>query len=405
MEPIRFIHTADLHLDSPFKGMSGLPEARWKQLRDSTFEAFDRLIAYALAEQPDFMLITGDIYDGEDRSIRAQHRFRTGMQQLAEKRIPVFISYGNHDHLDGRWTRFELPDNVHVFGSSVEQIELELQGSKIKIAGFSYPKRHVREAVIEQFPEANLDDYYHIGMLHGSMDGDNSHAVYAPFRKDQLLSKNYDYWALGHIHMRQQLHSDPAIVYPGNIQGRHRNEQGEKGFYEVTLAKNETHLSFVPTSVIIFESMEISCAGMTHMNEVLSAVSEQARQFREEAGAGVIELKFSGLEKEAAALFSGITEAELLETVRETLEADEPFLWVDKIVIQEVETSAELSMLGITVLQELEEWREDDWKDVLKDLYRHIRGSRFLEPLDEQGIEEIKREAVYKIRREMQAGE
>ena len=87
---------------------------------------------------------------------------------------------------------------------------------------------------------AEDQDAFHIGMLHGSLAGDETHAVYAPFTKSELLAKQYDYWALGHIHLRQQLHEEPPIVYPGNIQGRHRNERGEKGFYEVSLTKNGT---------------------------------------------------------------------------------------------------------------------------------------------------------------------
>ena len=108
MSTIRFIHTADLHLDSPFKGMTAMPAERLSRLRESTFTALSKLIDYALESKPDFVLIAGDIYDGENRSLRAQLKFKEGMDKLNSAGIPVFLSHGNHDHLGGKWTRFEL---------------------------------------------------------------------------------------------------------------------------------------------------------------------------------------------------------------------------------------------------------------------------------------------------------
>ena len=228
MAPIRFIHTADLHLGSPFTGISGLASAQRKTFADTVYKAFDTLIDYAVREKPDFMLIAGDIYDGEDRTLRAQYKFQQGMERLNQAGIPVLISHGNHDHLAGGWTRFELPGNVHVFDDKVTNQNFNISGNTVTVTGFSYGERHVKEAKINNFPPADGSSAYHIGMLHGSMDGDSSHAVYAPFKKEQLLSKNYHYWALGHIHLRQILHQDPCIVYPGNIQLSHMKETGPK---------------------------------------------------------------------------------------------------------------------------------------------------------------------------------
>ena len=183
MAQVRFIHTADLHLGSPFTGVSGLASAQRKRLADSVYVAFDTLIDYTLKEKPDFMLIAGDIYDGEDRTLRAQYKFQKGMERLNEAGIPVVISHGNHDHLGGGWKRFDLPANVHVFNDEVSSHSLTISGNKVTVTGFSYGERHVKEARILEFPQADETSAYHIGMLHGSMDGDSSHAVYAPFRK------------------------------------------------------------------------------------------------------------------------------------------------------------------------------------------------------------------------------
>src|SRR5690606_15825769 len=127
--------SADLHLGSPFSGMKGLDAEQWKILQNSTLAAFERLISYTLETGPDFLLIVGDVYDGEDRNLRAQHRFQQGMEQLHKAGIPVFLSHGNHDHLSGGAASFDLPANVHVFQDRVENVTLTVGGATVKIAG------------------------------------------------------------------------------------------------------------------------------------------------------------------------------------------------------------------------------------------------------------------------------
>lgn len=405
MESIRFIHTADLHLGSPFVGMKGLRKEQWKKLKDSTLDAFDRLIQHALKEKPDFVLIVGDIYDGEDRSIRAQARFQQGMQQLAEQKIPVIISYGNHDHLSGNWTRFNLPENVHTFDDSVSQFNLETADGSVIFTGFSYGKRHVSESMVEHYPQATDTDSYQIGMLHGSLEGDSTHAVYAPFKKEQLLSKHYDYWALGHIHKRQELHREPSIIYPGNIQGRHRKESGVKGFYDVTLSKRDTALEFIPTSVVQFEQVAIPVKGLLHMNELIDACRQELSLLGEAAGTAIVDIVFTELDRESFQLLAEIPESELLETLQESMDALDYFIWIQGIQFQQAESETELSPLGATLVQAIEGWSTEEWKTVLKDLYRHPKSSRFLEPLADQSVGDLQQAAAQKIRRSMQAGE
>lgn len=372
--------------------MTGLPVERLKILRESTFTAFAKLIDYALESKPDFVLIVGDIYDGEDRSLRAQMRFREGMEKLHVASIPAYILHGNHDHLGGRWTRFESPPNVHVFGGNVETVEFAVNGTEVRISGFSYNERHVREAVIEHYPIAEKrEGAFHIGMLHGSLTGDETHAVYAPFTKNELLAKRYDYWALGHIHLRQNLHHEPSIVYPGNLQGRHRNEQGVKGFYEVELSKSGTNFEFIPTSSIVFGRLEISCAGINHANEWLKICSDALDSFRSHHGSSIVELSMIDVDGEAVNLFNQSTEEEWLEVLREVVGESEPFVWVQKISITKAANSSIASgVLAQSVLSEMEEWSEEEWKIILKDVYQHARGVRYLDILKEAEIREIK---------------
>ncbi|QUW23448.1 DNA repair exonuclease [Sporosarcina sp. Marseille-Q4063] len=394
MSTIRFLHAADLHLDSPFKGMTGMQANQLVSLRNSTFAAFERLIEHALHLKPDFVLIVGDIYDGENRSLQAQLKFQEGMKKLSDARIPVVISYGNHDHLGGRWTRFELPENVHVLTENVEQIMLNIRGEQVNVYGFSYKERHVRESMITNYPVAENGPAFHIGMLHGSLAGDETHAVYAPFTKAELLQKHYDYWALGHIHLRQQLHMDPPIVYPGNLQGRHRNERGLKGFYEVNLSKTETALNFIPTSEIIFERIDISCAGIRHANEWIEICKGSIDNFKEKHGSGIIELTMTDVDYETAAMFDQTPVEEWLDVLRDVVEERESFVWVQSLSFEKKLAATAVGALEQSVFSMINEWNEDEWKEILNDVYQHTRGVKYLPVLSEDDIQEVKEKAM-----------
>lgn len=398
MTSIRFIHSADLHLGSPFSGMKGLGAEQWKRLQNSTLEAFDRLISYALETRPDFLLIVGDVYDGEDRNLRAQHRFQQGMEQLQEVGIPVFLSHGNHDHLGGNAASFKLPSNVHVFRDSVENVELPVGSAIVNIAGFSYGRRHVTEPMIDHYPQKQAG-VIQIGMLHGSEESDTEHAVYAPFRKEQLLAKNYDYWALGHIHKRQQLSIEPPIVYPGNLQGRHRKESGPKGFYEVSLSDGHAELEFIPVEAVRFERIELDCSGIEHMNELFSNAKQQLEAH--ESGALVAELELHHLSESAIDMLRGVSSVELVNALREALSELDDFVHVSSVQLVADGLAAETSPFGKQLASRLASWQADDWKQVLKELYNHPRSGRFLPQFDEGLQEELQAEAQSKIRKMM----
>ncbi|PID14095.1 DNA repair exonuclease [Sporosarcina sp. P34] len=396
MEPIRFLHTADLHLDSPFKGMAAAGPDELARLQQSTFAAFDRIIAYAVKERPDFIVIVGDIYDGEDRSLRAQIRFQQGMQQLQKVNIPVYLSYGNHDNLSGRWTRVSLPENVHVFSEQVEQKQLVIRDEIIYLHGFSYPQRHVKEPMIRDYPEAT--DGIHIGLLHGSVAGDVEHAVYAPFTVSELQDKHYHYWALGHIHKRQVLSEEPPIVYPGNIQGRHRNEPGQKGFYDVLLTSTHTSMKFVGTSDIVYTSLTVSCEGIEYADDWISACQEAIDQLTAEAGSVVVELvmeQTEGLINDLARV-----EGEWLDILREQYEAIEPFVWISAIEWPPIHDSAVPNSLLEPVERTIASWETNDWNDLVKEVYSHKAG-RYLEALKPVDFERLKQQATALLENEM----
>lgn len=398
---IHFLHAADLHLDTPFKGMAHLPKAYYEEVQQSTFVAFKHFIDYAVEVKPDFLMIVGDLYDGEHRSLRAQLKFQEGMERLQEFDIPVFITYGNHDHLSGSWTRFDLPSNVHVFSSEVEEHMLTIDGETIHLHGFSYAERHIRTPKIEAYPVAPKEGF-HIGLLHGSIEGDEAHAVYAPFTIPQLVSKRYDYWALGHIHKRQQLHEYPPIVYPGNTQGRHRNERGMKGFYDVRLSKEETTLQFIPTSAILFEQITISCAGIRHAGEWFQACKEAVNQLQAVQGGIMIEYIFEDIDEGAATLFQQAPDTEWLAALRDSFEGLEPFVWVQQIHFNHaIRATAANHALLQPVFDTMAGWTDETWKDVVKDLYDDPRHMNMLAPLTAEHYEKIREKAQLRLQTEL----
>ena len=402
MTSIRFFHAADLHLDSPFKGVTSMPDHQLKTLRDSTFKAFQTLIQTAVQVKPDFVLIVGDIYDGEDRSLRAQHKFQEGMEMLNRHQIPVFICYGNHDHLAGKWTRFQLPENVHVFPAQVEKVKLQIRQQDVYISGFSYKERHVKDSMIARYEDAVEKDSFNIGMLHGSLAGDTTHAVYSPFTKDQLISKNYDYWALGHIHKRQILHLEPPIVYPGNIQSRHRNEKGTKGFYDVSLEKGNSQLTFIPTSTITYDQITCSCIEVVHANEWFKIIDSAIENFRHENGAGVVEIHLTDVDADTLSMLDATPMEEWLSMVRETQEMKDPYIWIHSITM-DVSEALEMESSGLTehVISVMDTWDTKQWKEIVSDVYQHPRLSRYMENLTDDDYEAIHLEARSLIQKEL----
>jgi exonuclease SbcD len=230
---MRFLHTADIHLDSPLKGLEAHEDAPVEEIRGATRRAFDNLIDLAVEEEVDFVLIAGDLYDGDWKDYNTGLFFVSRMGRLAKAGIRVFIVSGNHDAAS-QITRAMPPlDNVTQF-SSRKPHSVKLDDLGVIIHGQSYSFRAVSDNLAAQYPQHD-SNYFNIGFLHTSLTGREGHEDYAPCTVDELKSKGYDYWALGHVHKREIVSQDPWIVFPGNIQGRHIKETGVKGATLVTV--------------------------------------------------------------------------------------------------------------------------------------------------------------------------
>ncbi len=230
---LRFLHTADIHLDSPLKGLEAHEDAPVEEIRGATRRAFDNCIELAVEEAVDFLLIVGDLYDVDWKDYNTGLFFASRMGKLKRAGIAVFIVSGNHDAVNQITKTMPLPDNVTLFSSKKPQ-SIRLDNLGVIIHGQSYSTRAVTENLALHYPQ-HEPGYFNIGLLHTSLTGREGHEDYAPCTLDELKAKGYDYWALGHIHKREIVAQDPWIVFPGNIQGRHIRETGAKGATLVTV--------------------------------------------------------------------------------------------------------------------------------------------------------------------------
>lgn len=229
----RFIHAADIHLDSPLKGLEAHEDAPTEEIRGATRRAFDNLIDLAIDEKVDFVLIVGDLYDGDWKDYNTGLFFVSRMGRLAKAGIKVFIVSGNHDAASLITKNMPLPDNVTLFSPGKPQSKT-IDHLRVVIHGQSYSVKAVIDNLAAGYPQRD-SDYFNIGLLHTSLTGRADHENYAPCSVSDLKTKGYDYWALGHIHKREVVSEEPLIIFSGNIQGRHIKETGSKGATLVTV--------------------------------------------------------------------------------------------------------------------------------------------------------------------------
>lgn len=391
MKAIKFIHCADLHLDSPFVGLKSMPDELYRQMKQSTFQSLTNIVDLAIDTGVDFVIIAGDLYDGQDRSIRAQLFLKRELERLERKNIPVFIVHGNHDHLGGKWTKVEMPENVHIFPDHPEMKRYTAKnGAKIHLYGYSYPKKHVYERVIDQYEKIEGADY-HIGILHGHDTVDDSHYRYAPFRLADLMEKEFDYWALGHIHKTTILHENPYIIYPGNTQGRHPKEQGRKGCYIVEMDPYRSTVQFRETAPVIWETAELSGGDRLKSFDMLLEQLVRLKEREREKGRHVIVDILIDRHLVDSSLEEIVESDDLLHILRESEESEDFFVWVRSISFKE-------SVFHL-ISDEGNEFFNEMYKTIrqLKDLhiplsplFQHREARKFLQPLTKEEEREIK---------------
>lgn len=264
---MRFIHAADLHLDSPLRGLARYEGAPAERLRTATRAALERLIDRALDERVDFLLLAGDLYDRDWQDFRTGLFFREQMARLNRAAIRVFIVQGNHDAQGVISRQLSLPPNCFVFSSRAAQTQ-RIDELAVAIHGRSFPDRAVAEDLVPSYPDP-IPGWFNIGLLHTSLNGRPGHDTYAPTSLAALTAKGYDYWALGHIHTREVLSErHPRIVFPGNLQGRHANETGAKGCERVSVEAGRIEAEFLALDVARWSQISLALDGVERLDDL-----------------------------------------------------------------------------------------------------------------------------------------
>lgn len=261
-----FVHAADIHLDSPLRGLfpyEGAPSI--EEIRGATRQALDNLVRFILAEEVPLLVIAGDLYDGDWQDFNTGLYFAGQMRRLAEVGVRVAIVQGNHDAANAMTKTLPLPDNVKVFKSRKPETWL-LEDLGIAVHGQSYASAEVTANLAAFYPEP-VDGMFNIGLLHCLTSGARGHLPYAPCTVDELASKGYDYWALGHVHSFSVLRERPRIVYAGCSQGRHIRETGRKGCVWVEADHGALTTEFVPLDVVSWLGVAADVSGAESIAE------------------------------------------------------------------------------------------------------------------------------------------
>ena len=271
--PFRFIHTADVHLDSPLRSLAlKNPEAA-ELVANATRTTFVRIIDLCIEEQVDALLIAGDLYDGELTSMKTAMFFASEMERLTQAGVQAFVLRGNHD-AESKITRHIAPvDGVHVFSSRGDKVVLDDKG--VVLHGLSFSKPHVTESLLNKYKPAE-PGMINIGLLHTSLAGSDVHDPYSPCSVAQLHAQGYTYWALGHIHKREVHGVDPStIVMPGIPQGRHINESGPRSVTLVSIDDDhKVTLEERHTSSAQFERVQINVTGCEDWEALEDALNQ-----------------------------------------------------------------------------------------------------------------------------------
>jgi DNA repair exonuclease SbcCD nuclease subunit len=392
---LRFVHTGDLHLDSPFLGIGqAAPERVATALRDATLRSWDRIVGLALDQHVNAVFVAGDVFEGANRTLRAQIAFRDGLERLARERIPSFVVSGNHDPLSGWEPAVAWPELAHRFGADeVTSRPILRDGTELaRVHGISYAVRDVTRNLAADFRRTG-DETFAIGLLHANVGGQAGHQNYAPCSLSDLAASGMDYWALGHIHRHGILRAaDPTVVYCGNPQGRDPGEADPRGCYLVDVdERGRIRPEFRPMDVVRWQRLTIAIDGITTADGLIQAVGGAVEAAADAAGRSIVALvTLTGRGPMHASLQRAGFLTDLHQLVRERFGVGDPFAWLDSIR-NETRPSIDLGarreagdLLGEALREfgrsraAVRDGQEADLHDLLADLYEQPRVRRVL---------------------------
>lgn len=270
---VKFLHAADLHIDSPLRGLAAYEGAPIDEIRGATRRAVENLVSTAVSNNVDLVIVAGDIFDGDWKDYSTGLFWVSQLARLHDEGIPVVSVAGNHDAASEVSKRLSLPPNVTQLASATPQVK-QFSDLGLAVVGQSFANRVVANDLAATFPSAE-PGLFNIGLLHTSLDGRPGHASYAPTTLDVLRSRGYQYWALGHVHQREVVSTEPWIVFPGNLQGRQVRETGPKGASLVTVVEGEImSVEHLELDVVRWANCSVDVSQSNSFEEVVAKISE-----------------------------------------------------------------------------------------------------------------------------------
>lgn len=304
MTSFRFVHAADLHLGSPFQGLTLKDAGIAALFVEASRKAFSNLVTQAIAVRVDFFLIAGDVYDGDWKDNKIGLFFNREMARLERENIPVYLLRGNHDAESVITRTITLPGNVHEFSTQRPQT-FQIDDLKVALHGQGFAQRSANDNLALTYPKP-VAGWFNIGVLHTSLTGREPHAPYAPCSVDDLRSRGYDYWALGHVHDYEVVATDPLIIFPGNLQGRSIRERGAKGAVLVTVEDGHVRHERMIIDEARFAELSVTVDSDDDMPAILRRIEAEAAGLAEtmEDRPLALRLRLSGKSRHHARLVS-----------------------------------------------------------------------------------------------------
>jgi exonuclease SbcD len=294
----RFVHAADLHLDSPLRSLALRDPALAELIGNATRRAFVAIVRLCLDEQVDALLLSGDLYDGEQTSMKTARFLADQIDLLHQAGIQVFIIRGNHDALSKITKELAFPDSVTIFGGRAGSVSIERErgAQAVVIHGISFAQPHAPESLLGKF-KPPVEGAVNIGLLHTSLGGAVGHDPYAPCDVAGLRRMGFRYWALGHGRSALDGNATATVVMLGMPQGR---DIGEEGVKSVTLATVHADGSITleerHTSIAQFERIEVDPAAVEEWRDLARAVGTALGRARDAVASEhlVARLRFTG---------------------------------------------------------------------------------------------------------------
>ncbi|HEX7481616.1 MAG TPA: DNA repair exonuclease [Polyangiales bacterium] len=342
---MKFIHAADIHLDSPLVGLASYPDAPTERLRTATREAFTNLVSEALREVVDFVVIAGDLYDGTWKDFNTGIFFAREMGRLNQAGIPAYVLYGNHDAENATTNRLPLPENVYVFDPRTPTTH-RIPKLKVALHGRSFKEAATDENLALTYPDP-VPGWFNIGVLHTALEGNTAHANYAPCSIAQLDAKGYEYWALGHVHQHSVVGSKSSIVFPGNLQGRNIRETGERGAVLVSFDGQQIEsIERLLVDVLRWHALEVDVTQAKDLGDAVRLARRSLEQLVAQSAANIplaVRVTLRGTTAAHGELFG--LEAQLRAAViAEAAALAGDGLWIEKV---KLDTAPELSAASI----------------------------------------------------------